>query len=381
MSQKFVKLTRLAMRALEPGKRIVEHGIIYEKLKSGDGRFEMCIQVNGKRMHRVVGNESEGITRTHAEEAIEKFKNEARMDRVSLPKGRKLHLTFKQAAEDYLERLAVEDGKSLPSKTRMIKTRLIPFFEFTPLKEISSFQIEQLKSKLLKEDLTQATINRHLAVLSHIFTRALEWDWIDKVPAKVKKYKEGRGRIDFLNEEEIQRLLKAAKADPHPFIYLFILIGLETGMRRMEILSVRLKNIHLDQQIIYLEEAKAGAREQPLSAYLIDFLRDYIARYTTADQKWLFPSKKSKPGHMVAIEKTYRRVVKAAGMDPSIVLRHTLRHTCISHLVQSGVDLPTVKRISGHKTTLMVERYAHQNNAHIQKSLSVLNERYRPKIQ
>ncbi|WP_202944828.1 tyrosine-type recombinase/integrase [Nitrosospira multiformis] len=31
-------------------------------------------------------------------------------------------------------------------------------------------------------------------------------------------------------------------------------------------------------------------------------------------------------------------------------MRHTLRHTAITHLVQAGVDLPTVKRISGHKT-------------------------------
>jgi hypothetical protein len=34
-------------------------------------------------------------------------------------------------------------------------------------------------------------------------------------------------------------------------------------------------------------------------------------------------------------------------------------------LVQAGVDLPTVKRISGHKTPQMVERYSHQNGSHI----------------
>src|SRR5579871_4140232 len=113
MSKKFEKLTRQAMRDLPPGRRIVEHGIIYEKTKNGDGRFEFCIQVNGERMHRVVGNESEGITRTHVEEAIEKYKNEARMGRLSLPKGRKLPLSFKEGATQYLERLVVENGKNL----------------------------------------------------------------------------------------------------------------------------------------------------------------------------------------------------------------------------------------------------------------------------
>ena len=49
------------------------------------------------------------------------------------------------------------------------------------------------------------------------------------------------------------------------------------------------------------------------------------------------------------IEKPFRRVVKTAGMNPKEVVRHTLRHTAITHLVQAGVDLPTVQRISGHK--------------------------------
>jgi len=60
----------------------------------------------------------------------------------------------------------------------------------------------------------------------------------------------------------------------------------------------------------------------------------------------------------VAIEKGFRRTVERAELDTKKVVRHTLRHTAVSHLVQAGVDLPTVKRISGHKTLAMVERYS-----------------------
>ena len=46
-------------------------------------------------------------------------------------------------------------------------------------------------------------------------------------------------------------------------------------------------------------------------------------------------------------------------------------------LVQAGVDLPTVKRAhSGHKTLQMVERYSHQNGAHIQTAMDKLEQRY-----
>ncbi len=56
------------------------------------------------------------------------------------------------------------------------------------------------------------------------------------------------------------------------------------------------------------------------------------------------------------IRKPFCRVVEAAGLDPDQVIRHTMRHTAITHLVQAGVDLPTVKRISGYKMLAMVER-------------------------
>ncbi|MBM3347662.1 MAG: site-specific integrase, partial [Betaproteobacteria bacterium] len=77
------------------------------------------------------------------------------------------------------------------------------------------------------------------------------------------------------------------------------------------------------------------------------------------------------------VRKAFVRCVVAAGLDPKQVVRHTLRHTAITHLVQAGVDLPTVRRISGHKTLAMVERYAHQSGAHIQTAMDKLDARYR----
>jgi integrase len=238
--------------------------------------------------------------------------------------------------------------------------------------------VEQFKSHCLTQGLSPATVNRYLAVLSQLLHKAVEWDWLEKSPVKIKKYKESPGRITYLTRPQIDALLKAAKVDDSTAVYPFIMIGLETGMRRMEILSIRLEYIDLARRVIYLPQAKAGAREEPMSAHLAAFLEDYLSRYTRPGQEWLFPSKTSKRGHLIAIENAFRRVVKAAGLDPAQVVRHTLRHTAITHLVQAGVDLPTVKKISGHKTLQMVERYAHQNNEHIQQALAKLDGRYRP---
>jgi site-specific recombinase XerD len=67
-------------------------------------------------------------------------------------------------------------------------------------------------------------------------------------------------------------------------------------------------------------------------------------------------------------------------MNPDEAVRHTLRHTAITHLVQAGVDPPTVKRISGHKTLITVERYARQNGEHIRATMGKLEDRYREKM-
>jgi len=147
-------------------------------------------------------------------------------------------------------------------------------------------------------------------------------------------------------------------------------------MRLMEILSLRKENIHVDRKMIYIPKAKSGAREQPITNRLADFLKDHVDALPKAIP-WLFPSPAAKNGHTVNIRKPFRRVVTAAGLDPDQVVRHTLRHTAITHLVQAGVDLPTVKRISGHKTLAMVERYAHANGEHIQAAMDRLDNRYR----
>jgi hypothetical protein len=71
----------------------------------------------------------------------------------------------------------------------------------------------------------------------------------------------------------------------------------------------------------------------------------------------------------------FRDAVKAAGLDPELITPHVMRHTAITKLVQAGVDLPTVQRISGHKTLAMVLRYAHVHGRHIDQAIQALGRK------
>jgi integrase len=377
MALKFNKLTRPNIRKLKSGQKTIEHGINFTRLENGDGRYSVNIMVDGQRIHRVIGKESDGVTRFQVEEFIAKVKTDARAGRLSLPKGRKVVLGFKGASEKYLNKLKEEGGKDLKAKNMRLRFHLKPFFKDKPLSSITTFDIERYKKLRKESKASPGTVNRELAVLSHLFNKALEWKWINHKPAIIRRLKENPGRIVYLTSEQIPRLIEAAKKDQNPQVYPFIVIGLETAMRRMEILSIRIEHIDIARKIIFIPNAKAGSREQPITRSLAEFLNGYL-QSAKPNQQWLFPAK-SKTGHTVAIEKAFKRVVANAGFDPKEIVRHTLRHTAITHLVQSNVDLPTVKRISGHKTLAMVERYSHQNGEHISAAMDKLESRIHSK--
>lgn len=374
MSRSIKKISPTSTRKMVAGDKATENGITFERLSGGDGRWSVNIMVDGSRIHRVIGLESEGVTLTQVQKYIEDTRTKAREGRLNLPKGRKLTLTFNQAADDYLQRLRESDGKGIDFKNAILRLHLKPFFSDIPLSKICQYDLDRYNKLRSDEKAKPATINRELTVLSHIFTKAEEWKWIDYRPVKVKRLKVEESRLIYLTAEQAERLVTAATHDQNPHIYPFVVIALETGMRRMEILRMKRADVDSARRLVFIPEAKAGMREQPITSGLADYLKRYIDSLNT-DSEWLFPCATSATGHTVAIEKAFRRVVADAGL-PANVCRHTLRHTAITHLVQSGVDLPTVARISGHRTLAMVARYAHANGEHIQAATDKLERRY-----
>ncbi|AZG10830.1 site-specific integrase [Pigmentiphaga sp. H8] len=396
MVKTFTKLDRRRLRELAPGKKVMEHGIEFQRLANGDGVYSVNIMVDGQRIHRVLGRESDGVTRTQAEQFIEKARTDARHDRLALPKGRKVALSFHAAAGKYIEVLRASGGKDVPAKKSALLLHLTPFFGDRPLSKITSDDIGRYKAQRLQEVVqaggdqrskdrkprtegrttSPGTVNRELATLSHLFSIATEQGWITTARPKIEKINAGGRRIVYLTVPQARKFLDAAKDSDNPQLYPFVLIAVSTSMRKGEILRIRKEHIDLDRRMIFIPKAKAGAREQPITAALTAFLRTYLEQSVPSDTPWLFPSPRgSKSGHTVAIEKPFRESVARAGLDPRQVVRHTLRHTAVSHLVQAGVDLPTVQRVSGHKTLAMVAHYAHQDGDHIQSAMDKLESR------
>ena len=72
MALRFTRLTRPNIRALKPGEKITEYGMIAECLPDGDIRYTVNIMADGQRVHRVVGRMSDGVTRKRRKSSLKR---------------------------------------------------------------------------------------------------------------------------------------------------------------------------------------------------------------------------------------------------------------------------------------------------------------------
>jgi integrase len=378
MKRKFQRLDRDGIRALQPGQRLAEGGIIAVRLANGDIRWSVQFRIERQKIHRVIGLASEGVERQNCTAFIEKARTETREGRLALPHGRKVVMTLATAAPLYLERLEEGDGRNIERKRRQLRLHLVPFFGTMPLGAISEFTIGKYRKARERAGASPATTNRELATLNHLLHRAVDWKWLHACPCRIRMAKEERPAVRVLSDVEAKALLQAALADSDPDLFTFTAIGLLTAMRHSEILAARFDEIDFDKLRVFVARAKAGAREQPLPRGLADLLRR--EREMAPDPRgWIFPSRRPElaapgdPGHRTRIGRSFARAVAAAGLDPQRVTPHVLRHTAITNMIKAGVDLPTIQGVSGHKTIAMVLRYYTLHGKHVDAAVSTLD--------
>lgn len=214
--------------------------------------------------------------------------------------------------------------------------------------DIASFRDERLQS------VAPSTTVRELAILSHVLEVAIR-DWglplARNVVKLVRRPMIRNERSRRLTGDEEQRLLDGCDAGQIPYFKTLLILAIETGMRRGEILGLRWSDISHNRRVITLTMTKNGSgREVPLSQLAFDALMDWKSR-AGVDQATVFPMT---PG---ALEQAWRRLLIRTGIKS---LRfHDLRHEGVSRLFERGLNIVEVSSISGHKELRMLKRYTH----------------------
>ena len=264
-------------------------------------------------------------------------------------------------------------------KTYLVENFKTHFGEDTLLANIRYVDLETYRNKLRgkltvnKTLRADASVNREMACLHHIFRMAEAWDMVEKSPfSKFNKgnpylLKENNQRIRYLTEEEITRLV--AECLPKIHLHRIVVCALNTGMRKGEILSLRWSQIrpHLNG-FIYLEKTKnKERREIPVNETLEAVFKE-IRKEQGLTSEYVFTYAKRLVSR---IDRAFHGALNRAGIEDFKF--HDLRHTFASHLVMKGASLKEVQELLGHKTMTMTLRYAHLSQDHKKKAVSLLN--------
>ncbi len=229
------------------------------------------------------------------------------------------------------------------------------------------------QGKTLRGDRTPATVNRYLAILSHLFTVCVkEWGWVHENPVlKVSRLREPRGRVRFLSDEERTQLLGACKKSESAYLYLVVVLALSTGARKMEILSLKWKDVDLPRGVITLHETKNGERRLlTLKSLALDLMKEH-AKIRILHSDFVFPANSLKKP--LDITTPWETALRRAEIKDFRF--HDLRHSAASYLAMNGASLAEIAEILGHKTLQMVKRYAHLSDAHTSKVVARMNEK------
>lgn len=222
---------------------------------------------------------------------------------------------------------------------------------------------ETLVSDIDTEDITEmilefedqgnsgSTVNRKLSALSMILKTAKE-QWPNSVPVMpaLTRRKEGRHRIRWMDEDEENKVLEACNRLGLSDLKDFIVVAIDTGFRRSELLGFKLEDYRNGLLVLHEGETKTDqARAVPATSRVATIIHRRKDQYRLFDGlnhnqlRWQWDR--------------LREYVKM-GDDPQFVV-HMLRHTCASRMVQRGVPLAVVQKWMGHTTINTTMRYAH----------------------
>jgi len=318
-------------------------------------------QINGKQVRRYKAEWTQDDAEAELAKALLQIEPEK-------PKGP--GITLAQAAERYLASKARK--RTIEADRSQLDALQAEFGAETPLAEITASRISEYKAKRLtavrkigqgaaavERGLTAAAVNRPLALLRHLLRLAHEeWEAIENVP-RIRLEKEPQGRLRWLTQEEITRLLEACVKSKNKELGAAVIIALNTGLRRGELIGLTWERVDLSRGVLRLELTKSGRRrEVPMND---DSYRALVS---------LGPKASGRVFKTRYIQTAYNNAVAAAKLDD--VNFHTLRHTFASWSVMRGVTLKELQELLGHASLAMTMRYAHLAPEHLRTAVSRL---------
>mgnify|MGYP002525036256 CR=1 FL=1 len=259
--------------------------------------------------------------------------------------------------QDAVKKWLVEPAEKASIATDKKHLRWIhPYLYDKKLSDISKELLDQIKDVKKATGVTNATVNRVLAVIRAILNRARkEWEWIENVPY-IRLLPEPKKRIRWLTQDEAVRLIQELPVH----IAEMMRFTLSTGLRENNVTQLQWNQIDMQRRCAWIHADQSKTKRSiaiPLNDESLAVIRRQIGKHET--HVFTYKGKSV----LNANTKAWRHALDRAEIKD--FRWHDLRHTWASWHVQNGTPLNILQELGGWSEPTMVQRYAHLSPGHL----------------
>ncbi|PIB32484.1 integrase [Gaetbulibacter sp. 5U11] len=244
----------------------------------------------------------------------------------------------------------------------------------TRIKEVHYSQIRSWIVSLVQKDITNRSINRKISALNSFYKFLLKIEEVNLNPLSKHKALKTSKKVQIpFSEKEIATVLDQINHD-QDFEglrnKLIIELFYSTGIRRIELINIKLKDVDLIDKTVKILGKRNKERIIPLLPMIINSVNSYKLERnkleTITDNEYLFLTKK---GIKIYETLVYRIINDYFSKASSKVKKspHILRHSFATHLLNEGAELNAVKELLGHSSLAATQVYTHNSIAELKK--------------
>ena len=245
------------------------------------------------------------------------------------------------------------------------------FYQVYETKDIDQQVIDRYVKYCLSRNNKPLTINKRIGVLKTMLLKLADNSLIDYPIFKYTKLKETQTKIQPVKIEDIKLILNQidTMTISHQLM-IYLLIG--TGIRRNELVNIKVENINFKNKSIYLDFTKTGKARY---CYFNDKIESLILKLITQNKCINNPYLFAKGDSHIDKQSVSSMLFKLKrDLKIDFLSSHKFRHFYATQLLKNGADIFTVKELLGHTEIEMTQRYLDFNNEEIKAN----NFKYNP---
>ena len=291
----------------------------------------------------------------------------------------------KSIIENFLESLISEKGLS-KNTIESYKSDINQFLEKQTISNkyeeiFSRTSIEKYITSLNDLGFERSTILRKLSSLGHFLNFLVNENILKENPfLQISTPKKNSKLPVLLSNDQVDRLLDAAKEDNSSRglrLLTMIKILYATGIRVSELVELKLSSLYEKKNFIFVTGKGNKERLVPVDQNTLITIQKYLKvrveflKKSNNENKWLFPSRNSKLGHITRqrFHQLLKVLCKETNIDSKYVSPHKLRHAFASHLLANGMDLRSLQILLGHSDISTTQIYTHVQSDRLKKTV------------